>query len=299
MLFILIFAGFACVKTGVIKAGSKKAFSDLLIYLIVPAMIINSYITDFQPEVFSNLLLAFGLSALFLLTGMAAVFSAGIKIKGENAPIAKFACIFSNAAYMGFPLIQALFGSEGLLYASAYVTVFNILIWTVGVSMVSGKAKIKETLRTILTTPAVIFVIIGLVIFLCRIPVPEIISLPLGYIGSMNTPLSMIIIGMIIANSTVGSLVKNKLIIFIIALRMVIIPLICFGIFFVLNIRGIVPNIVLLLEACPCAAMTSVFAVKYGYDENLAAGAVVITTFISIITLPLFAFLLTAVPVFQ
>ncbi|MCC8097817.1 MAG: AEC family transporter [Eubacterium sp.] len=292
ILFILIFTGFGCVKAGVIKAESKKVFSDLLIYLIVPAMIINSYTSGFDPEVFSNLIQAFALSTLFLITGLIITFAAGLKLKDKNAPIAKFACIFSNAAYMGFPLIEALFGSEGLIYASAYVTVFNILIWTIGYGMVSKKSDMKEIIKSICTTPAVISVILGLIIFLCRITVPEVIVKPLSYIGSMNTPLSMIIIGIIIANSAPAAIIKNKLIVFVIVLRMAVIPVVCFGTFYFLNIRGTVPNIVLLLEACPSAAMTSVFAVQYGYDENLAAGAVVITTFLSIITLPLFAYLL-------
>ncbi|MCD8089170.1 MAG: AEC family transporter [Clostridiales bacterium] len=295
ILFILIFSGFGCVKAGVIKAESKKAFSDLLLYLIVPAMIINSYITEFDSSVFSNLIKAFLLSALFMAAAFAITFTAGIKIKGENAPIAKFACIFSNAAYMGFPLIEALFGSEGLLYASAYVTVFNILVWTVGYLMVSKTADFREIAKKIATTPAVISVIVGLIIFLCRIPVPEIISRPLSYIGSMNTPISMLITGIIIANSSFSRIAKNKLILFVIAFRMIVIPSFCFCIFYLLGLSGTAANTVLLLEACPSAAITSVFAVQFGYDEDLAAGAVVITTFLSIITLPVFAYLITSV----
>ncbi len=296
ILFILIFAGFVCVKTGVIKSESKKTFSDLLLYLVVPAMIINSYLTEFDSSIFSNLIKAFGLSVVFMLTAIFITFVAGIKIKGKNAAIVKFGCIFSNAAYMGFPLIEALFGSEGLIYAGAYVTVFNILVWTIGYIMVSKTADFKEITKKIASTPAVISVVLGLIIFLCRIPVPDIISRPLSYIGSMNTPLSMLITGIIIANSSLKTIIKNKLIYFVIALRMFVIPAVSFIIFYFLNIRGTAPNVVLLLEACPTAAITSVFAVQFGYDENVAAGAVVLTTFLSIITLPIFAFLITSCP---
>lgn len=86
--------------------------------------------------------------------------------KEKNTPILRFACIFSNAAYMGFPLIQALFGAEGLLYASAYVTVFNILLWTVGYAMVSGKVRPGEVLHSILTTPVLWSVLLGLTLSL-------------------------------------------------------------------------------------------------------------------------------------
>lgn len=99
--------------------------------------------------------------------------------KEKNTPILRFACIFSNAAYMGFPLIQALFGAEGLLYASAYVTVFNILLWTVGYAMVNGKVRPGEVLHSILTTPVLWSVLLGLILYLCRVNVPELIRQPL------------------------------------------------------------------------------------------------------------------------
>ena len=217
----------------------------------------------------------------------------GFKIKDKNAPIVKIACIFSNAAYMGFPLIQALFGTEGLLYASAFLTVYNILLWTVGYAMISGKADFKEVVHSICTTPVIISVVIGIVILVFQIPVHSIIKQPLSYVGNMNTPLSMIITGMIIADSSFSKIVKNKLVLFAILVRMLVIPVVCICLFKLLNIRGEVSNIVLLLQACPCAAITSVFAVQFGYDEDLAAGSVVVTTFLSIVTLPLFAYVIT------
>lgn len=295
ILFILILIGFAGVKAGVIKMEGKKAFSDLLIYIIVPAMIIDSYMSEFNPEILSNLIKAFGLSALLLLIGLAVTMLLTIKMKDKDSAITRFACIFSNAAYMGFPLIKALFGTEGLLYASAFVTMFNLLLWTVGYAIVSGQVKPKEVLRNIFATPALISVVIGLVLYLCRIPVPELIKQPISFVGSMNTPLSMIITGMIIAGSKVRSLFANKKLIFVIGVRMFVIPVICFGLFAFLGIGGMVAQVVLLLEACPTAAMTSVMAVQFNHDENLAAGAVVVTTFLSILVLPVCAYLTTLI----
>lgn len=293
ILFVLILTGFAGVKAGVIKMEGKKAFSDLLIYIIVPAMIIDSYMSEFNPEILSNLIKAFGLSALLLLIGLAVTMLLTIKMKDKDRAITRFACIFSNAAYMGFPLIKALFGTEGLLYASAFVTMFNLLLWTVGYAIVSGQVKPKEVLKNIFATPALISVVIGLILYLCRIPVPGLIKQPISLVGSMNTPLSMIITGMIIAGSKATSLFTNKKLVFVIAVRMFVIPVICFGLFALLGIGGMVAQVVLLLEACPTAAMTSVMAVQFNHDENLAAGAVVITTFLSILVLPVCAYLTT------
>lgn len=295
ILFLLIFTGFVGVKAGVIKMEGKKAFSDLLMYIIVPAMIIDSYMSEFNPEILSNLIKAFGLSAVLLLVGLAVTMLLTVKMKDQDRAITRFACIFSNAAYMGFPLIRALFGTEGLLYASAFVTMFNLLLWTVGYAIASGQAKPKEVLKNIFATPALISVVIGLVLYLCRIPVPEIIKQPISLVGSMNTPLSMIITGMIIAGSKVKSLFANKKLIFVIAVRMFVIPVICFGLFAMLGINGMVAQVVLLLESCPTAAMTSVMAVQFNHDENLAAGAVVVTTFLSILVLPVCAYLTTLI----
>ena len=241
VLFLLIFAGFACVKTGTVKIEAKKAFSDLLLYLIVPAMVINSYLTEFDPKVLQNLLQSFVLSTVLLLLGLVITFLLTLRIgKEKNTPILRFACIFSNAAYMGFPLIQALFGADGLLYASAYVTVFNILLWTVCYAMVSGKVRPGEVLHSILTTPVIWSVLLGLTLYLCRVNVPELIRQPLQLVGNMNTPLSMIITGMLIAGSKPEKLLGNREIYRIILIRMLFIPLVSFLLFRLLSVQGMV-----------------------------------------------------------
>lgn len=304
VLFILIAAGFVGAKFGAIKQEGKKAFSDLLIYLVVPAMIIDSYMSEFDKTVFSNLMWAFGLSAFLLLTGLAISMLLTAKSKGSDVAITRFACIFPNAAYMGFPLIRALFGAEGLLYASAFVTMFNILLWTVGYAIVSGEIKLKAVVKNVLATPVLISVLVGLVLYLGQIPVPQLIKQPVNLLGSMNTALSMVITGMIIAGSSVGKLFANKKILFVILVRMLVVPVVCFGMFLLASKMGLfaaiglspmVMQVILIQESCPTAAMTSVFAVQFGHDEDLAAGAVVVTTFLSIVTLPLLALLMTAI----
>ena len=293
ILFCLIFTGYVCVRMKVIKQEAKQAFSDLLIYLVVPAMVIHSYMIEFDPAILPNLAQSFGLSTGLIGIGLVFVMAVTWKKQDANLPIMRFACIFSNAAYMGFPLIQALFGSEGLIYASAYVTVFNLLLWTLGCGMLSGNVNIREVMRSICKTPVLISVLIGLILYLGRIPVPQVVKQPISLIGNMNTPLSMLITGMIIAESDLKKLLRNQKLFGVIAIRMIVIPVICFGLFIFLGVHGMAAEVVLLLEACPCAAITSVFAVKFHYDEELAAGTVVFSTFFSILTLPLCAMLLS------
>ena len=294
-LLLMILAGAVCCKAGVFKPQDKSILSNILLYLVVPAMVIDSYLVEFDPETFRNLLSAFGLSILALTIGLAVAVLATCRVAKENRAILRFSCGFSNAAYMGFPLIKALFGSEGLLYASAFVTVFNIALWTIGYGIVSGSASAKEIVHSIVTCPCILAVALGLVLYLGRVPVPEVLAGPIGTIGSMNTPLSMIITGATIASSDLKKLLQNKILFLTLGLRLLVVPAAALAVFALLGVSGMVPMVVLILEACPCVTITTVFAIRFHHDEELAAGAVVFSTLCSIITLPLYALALTAV----
>lgn len=293
ILFLLIGCGFVAVKTGVLKQEGKQTLSNLLLYLVVPAMIVHSYMMEFSEEILHNLLAAFEMSVLAILIGTAITLLLTARRKDRRAPIFRFACVFSNAAYMGFPLISALFGAEGLLYASAYVTVFNILLWTMGYGMVSGSSNPKEVARSLLHTPVLYAMVVGLAVYLLQIPVPNLIAQPIDLLSGMNTPLSMLITGMLIAAGDLKSIVCDRHIWKLAALRMVLIPAVCVAVFALLGFHGMSAQVVLLLECCPAAAITSVFAVQFGHEERFAAGSVVLTTLLSIVTLPLCALILT------
>lgn len=285
MLFLLMGTGIAAVKTGVLKPEGKQTLSNLLVYLVVPAMIVNSYRMEFSMEILHNLLASFGMSLLALLIGTGITLALTARRKDSRTPIFRFACIFSNAAYMGFPLISALFGSEGLLYASAYVTVFNILLWTMGYGFVSGSSDPKEVLHSLLHTPVLYAMVIGLCIYLLQIPVPQLIAQPLELMANMTTPLSMVITGMLLAAGDLGCIVRSKPVWKLAAVRMLLIPAVCLAVFGLLGFRSMTAQVVLLLECCPSAAITSVFAVQFGHDESFAAGSVVLTTLLSIVAL--------------
>lgn len=295
VLFLLIGTGALAVKTGVLKPENKQALSNLLVYVVVPAMVVNSYRMEFSVEILRNLLAAFGMSVLAILIGTVITLVLTRNKKGSRMPIFRFACIFSNAAYMGFPLISALFGSEGLLYASAYVTVFNLLLWTMGYGFVSGGSSVKEVAHSLMRTPVLYAIAVGLAIYLLQIPLPTLITQPLELLAGVNTPLSMLITGMLIAAGDVRSIVTDKHIWKLAAVRMALIPAVCLVVFGLVGFHGMAAQVVALLECCPAAAITSVFAVQFGHDEHYAAGSVVLTTLLSIVTLPLCALIITMV----
>ena len=294
--FILIMTGFFAIKAKVLKPEARQHFSSLLVSIVVPCMIVNSYITEFNPEVFHGIVLEFIHSFILIMIGLVIAVLAARRMGVENRAIFEFAMIFSNAGYMGFPLIQALFGNEGMLYASSYNTVFNLLIWTYGYARVSGQTDAKKVMNTIVRTPAMIAVVLGLVIYLLQIPVPELIHQPISNIGGLNTPLSMMITGMILAGSDLSKVIRDRAVTTVIGIRLFLIPAVCLLIYGILHISfGMASEVVLLLEACPCAAISSVFAVQFHYDEEKVAGAVILSTLLSILTLPLTAYIITTI----
>ena len=125
------------------------------------------------------------------------------------------------------------------------------------------------------------------------IPVPQLIAQPLELMANMTTPLSMVITGMLLAAGDLGCIVRSKPVWKLAAVRMLLIPAVCLAVFGLLGFRSMTAQVVLLLECCPSAAITSVFAVQFGHDESFAAGSVVLTTLLSIVALPLCALVVT------
>ena len=291
IMFIMIMLGYILVKTKLVNPDSKKSLSNILVYVVVPCMIINSFIATYDDSILENLLWSFLVSFILLVLGIVISFIICIRYKTSDKPILLFALMFSNASYMGIPLIQALFGDIGVIYASGFLTLFNILLWTVGYMVVSKTFNIKSTLISILKTPIIYSLIIGLLIFIFQIPIPNIIKTPLSLLGNMNTPLSMLVTGMIIGSSNIFNVIKNKYVWLSVSFRLLLIPLLCLGVTYLLSFFPIskdVLKIAFILMATPSAAITSIFAIKFNYNEDVAAGVVIISTILSIITLPLF-----------
>ncbi len=289
VMFLLILVGYLAVRARVLGAEARRSFSALLVNIVVPAMIVDSYLIPFDPDILANLVRTALVSTGALLIGLGIALLATRRMQSPDRPILRFAITFSNAGYMGFPLIEALFGAEGLLYASIFNTFFNILIWTAGIALLDPGAKGANPVRELVKKPALLAVALGLVLYLGRVPVPGLIAQPIGLLGGMNTPLSMLITGIIIATSDLKAVIRRGALWQTILLRMLAVPAAAVLLCLATGTGGMVGAVVILLEACPCAAITSVFAVQYRYDEQLAAGAVVVSTLLSIAALPLFA----------
>ena len=190
---------------------------------------------------------------------------------------------------MSLPLQQAILGDDGVLFCATYIATFNIITWSYGILLISGDKKFVTPKKLILN-PGLISVAIGLILFITQLPLPTIISEPVGYLAALNTPLPMVIIGYHLANSSFQNILGDTSALFTIFLRLVAFPLIILALLFAFNIEKTLAISLVISASAPVAALSTMFAAKFNPKPEiveLSVGVVSFSTVLSIITMPL------------
>ena len=286
-LFILLAIGFAMGKLYWLDDWGAAGISNILLYIVTPAILLTSFQREFVAADFRNFGLILSASTILhlLLLGSSCLAIHDADVQRQR--ILRFAVIFSNCGYMGYPLMQALVGKVGVYYGSAYVVVFNVLAWTLGVYMISGDKK-KLRLRPLLCNPGVLGTVAALTLYLLQIKIPDILMTPLEHISNLNTPLPMIVIGYQLSQANVKKAFQGLNTLLTTLLRLVISPLLALGICLLLGLRGDVAIVLMVAASTPPAALLGMFAVKYKADASTASSMVSGVTALSILTMPLF-----------
>lgn len=286
VLFILISVGFLCGKIKMLNESSVKAINDLVLYIVCPCVIINSFIQKFDRTMFEGLLVTAAAALFVMMISILIAHFVFHNKKDTRNRVYKFATVFSNCGFISLPLQQALLGNEGVFYGAAYIAVFNIVMWTAGVYISSGDIKMLSP-KKIFLNPCIIAVVVGIIIFVFSIPVPDIISEPIGYLSALNTPVPMIIIGFYLSQSKILDAFRNVKNFICVGLRLVIVPLISLGVLLLCGINGKVLIAALIATAASSAASTTMFAAKFGNDTSISVNLVTMSTLLSVITMPL------------
>ena len=286
IMFIIIAAGALCYKLNIITQDANKHLSNVVLQIVMPVMIFTSYQTEYSHSLLNGLLWSFLLSVICFAVTIPLSMLVFKKDDGGNYVIERFSVIYSNCAFMGFPLIDGVFGAEGILYTTAFVTVFNIFVWTHGVMTMKNEVSFKSFLKA-LKSPTVIAVFLGIICYVTNIRLPKAIGEALNYISSMNTPLAMLIAGVTIAQTNILGMLKNYKIYIVTAMKLIIVPIICAFILHFIPVSEIVYISVVIAAACPAAAIGTLFALSYNRNANYASEIFAFTTLFSAITIPL------------
>ncbi len=284
VLFILIGVGVVCNRAKILSRNTVKELANFVLYMVTPCVIINSYMREFDKAMLGGLLITFAVA--FCSFGIN-ILIANLLVKDKDKAREKtlrFGAIFSNCGYMSLPLQSVLLGDEGVFYGATYIVVFQIVIWTYGVILMSESVK-NVSLKRIILNPGVIGTLIGFVVFVSSLSVPDVIAQPIKYLAALNTPIPMIIVGFHLAGAKLGLKGANAYLSVI--LRLFVLPMILLGGMYIFKVQGTVLLACIIAASAPCAANTTMFSEKFDGDTPLSATMVSITTLLSIITMPL------------
>lgn len=286
IMLMLMLVGIICSKAKIISSQSNRELSKFVLQVVNPIMIFMSYQTDLEAELVKNLLLTFALSIVTFAVMIPAVYLLIPQKDGRETEIERFSAIYSNCGFMGLPLANAMFGSEGVFYLTAYITVFNIIVWTHGIILLTGERDIKRVIK-VFYSPTIIAIALGLICFFLQLRIPELPSNVLKYISDLNTPLAMIVSGVSMADTkikeTIGSFGVYKTCIS----KLIILPAIISLLLSFLPISEKVILIVLVASASPPATMCTLQCLRYGKNHLYSSEIFTVGTILSVLTLPI------------
>lgn len=285
VILILIVVGYLTTKKGMLTDRGTGEITSLLLKIVTPCVIVNSFIGSSSGLGGYDMLMAVVLPAVWTAIAIGISLLVFRKETPERQKVLRFAIIFSNTGFMGIPLVQGIVGDTGVIYASFGVVVFNVVCWTYGYSMMSGGARLN--LKTLLLNPGVIGLAFGLPIYFFQIHLPQVLAEPLAALAALNTPLAMLVIGSYIAKVDVHSFVSDRNVYKVSFLRLVAAPAL-----YLLVLALARPNEELFVSsmiqaAAPVAANAVLFAVQYKRDSALASKLVAVSTVLSVLTIPL------------
>ena len=281
---LLMGGGAVLKKRGMLSEQSSRELGSILVNVIIPCVILKSYMVEFSLEQAKSLALSAGLSLLSLVVAMGISYAAF----GSRHGILNFASAFGNAGFMGIPLAQALFGEQAVFYIAAYVALLNLFQWTYGLYVMTGdKAVIRPTV--ILRNPVLLSILFGVILFLLPVHYPDVLVKVLGHITAMNTPVAMVVLGTYLAEMDWKQFHYTHGLLLCMALRLAIIPSVTLGLFRFLPVDNTVMLMTLLIaSATSVGGNIAIFARQQGTDYLLSVTAVCLSTILSLATLPVF-----------
>lgn len=282
LMFLYLLIGYFLFRKKLIGISGSADIGRMLLHIVMPAAIIKAYMADYSPERLKGLLLSF-LAALLAL--LLAILVSRIFFKKEDA-IERFGCAFSNAGFIGIPLVQMTLGEEAVFYVSSFVALLNILQWTYGVLTLTGDPDVLS-FRKLRTNPVILAFLCGVLLFFLPVSVPSLLEGMIDTLASMNGPLAMIVLGTYLAQVPLRSLFHEKIVYRCTLLRLLLIPLLTVALLALFPAEYHTLKLaVLIAAAAPVGSNVAIFAQLYGQDYTRAVKEVCLSTLACIFTLP-------------
>ena len=298
LMFAMMAIGYIMRKA---KFGGEKLpgeLSNLILYFAQPALIVYTYIMDFDKNILVGAAWVFLISLVYhgIIFGVSLCFFK--KAPEAKRKVYRYGMIFSNASFLGIPLVQSVVGDTAVIYICIFVIAFNIYAWSVGCYIYTGDRKYMSV-RKMFINPATVPTYIGLVFFFTPLNtyVPGVVTELLVYIKDLVIPVSMIIVGLRFADLDFKNAFKDKYLPLALVLRLFVGPIISFALVKLVTLCGVtlsneVAVTLMICSSTPVAVYASMMAEKYGGDAVTAGKYVAVSTLFSLVTIPIVSLLL-------
>lgn len=297
VLFFLMAVGYYCYRKEIITDEVSKKLSAIVVNIANPAMILTGCMSENKVQGKELLLLAIIITGVYAsLLLLAVLIPRMLRVEKKSRGTYQVMTVFSNIGFMGFPVVAALYGNGALLYAALFTIPYNILIYTYGIAALQtgekkGSLKDSVSLSRILNV-GVIACILTIVIYLCRIPVPAFIKATVTHLSNLTAPLSMMVIGASIATIDLKKLFTDGKLLLFSFLKLIVIPLVGVMIIRQFVDDPIICGVCMVMLATPVGSMTAMLAQQYDGEYEMASKGVMLTTILSVVTMPLVSALL-------
>lgn len=282
IMFLYLMIGYLLYRNKLLTSAGSGELGKMLLYLVMPVAIIKSYIQEFSQELLAGLLVSFAAAAASL--ALAIVVST--LVFRNRSSIRQFGAAFSNAGFIGIPLVQMTLGSDAVFYIASFVAILNLLQWTYGVFIMT-KGKNTISLKKLRTNPILIAFVIGIILFFLPVRPPDVLSGLVSTIASMNAPLAMIVLGAYLAQVPLKDLFTDRNTYLCTIVRLIVIPILTLLLLcLVPGEYHIIRVAVLLAAAASVGSNVAIFAQLYGANYRDAVKDVCLSTLCSILTMP-------------
>lgn len=290
-IFLLVAVGFVLKRIHIVGPKGQKNINDMVIYVILPCNILRAFLDSPAENGFLSylevLIISVFIQAFCVIYG---------KIAFRKEPEGRQKClrygtICSNAGFLGNPIAEGVYGAEGLMLASIYLIPQRIMMWSSGLAVFSGTSDKKQTIKKVLTHPCILACILGIMFMLADIQLPPGLDGMVTAVGNCNTAMSMMVIGMILADINIRDFWDKTVVKYTIH-RLIIIPAAVYAVCRFLPLDRTAFGICVLLAAMPAGATTSILAEKYEMEPAFATKMVIFSTLLSLPTICIWSLLL-------
>lgn len=289
---ILIALGYFLTKRKIMPEAFPKVLVDFIVKVIIPLFAIVALQVEFSKEMLVNGGLVFVTTLIvFSIGGIVGFLTSKLfKIHKLRKGMWIYTSMMSNSIFMGFPVLQAVFGNDVLFYLTILNLACNIVQFTLGIYIVSyyGGEKANIDIKKLLITPLNISIIIGIFLFISQIKLPTAIMTAGEMITSTMTPLALVYIGTMLSQNSLKEIVGDKDVYLLSVIRLIIMPVLAY---FILNAfitdTMVLGSVVIATGAMPAPAMGALFVGQYGGDTKFASKLVFLSTFLCGITVPI------------